>query len=398
MPASSSPSRIRSCWASQPKAKHLEAVDQGDQAAVPVAVVQVDGVDPGRRAAGHVGLGTLARHALDPGRVDQLHGSGRAPATLRPRRRSGWHSHSRALGAHVAGAGHHLESGGRVLHVEGQLEVGAATRVELGEGGDVVGQLAPGQLGDATAPGSPAHHAVVVEHRLPVGGEPDVALQPGGAQPRAASRKASRVFSGAWARAPRWAKPIGGRSEGSRGTAPSMPRRRRRRAPVRGAAGTVTSAGWPVDENGSIRPKLAAQGGEEAMTTTCCWGNDPGKRRRLRDGDDPSNLHDVRRRRAGNRRCPSPGRRRPATRAPTRSSAPAATPLVVKPAQPRTIDLLLASGVEYDMSPPDRGVEHDGRGPRLTHRRGATSTPSATCWATTASPLGRLRGRRRAHR
>ena len=55
----------------------------------------------------------------------------------------------------------------------------------------------------------------MVEHRLAVGGEPYVALEARRAEPRA-SRNASSVFSGAWARAPRWANPMGRWSDGRR--------------------------------------------------------------------------------------------------------------------------------------------------------------------------------------
>ena len=71
-------------------------------------------------------------------------------------------------------------------------------------------ELGHGPPADGLAPPTPADHAVVVEHRHAVGREPHVALETG-APMRQASTNASRVFSGAWARAPRWAKRIGSR-------------------------------------------------------------------------------------------------------------------------------------------------------------------------------------------
>ena len=62
-------------------------------------------------------------------------------------------------------------------------------------------ELRPGHRRDRPSAQPAPDHAVVVEHHLAVGGEPHVALEAGGAQPQG-QRKASRVFSGAWARAP----------------------------------------------------------------------------------------------------------------------------------------------------------------------------------------------------
>ena len=45
------------------------------------------------------------------------------------------------------------------------------------------GKCRPWQLADRSIPTHcPLHHAVVIEHRDTVGGDPDIALQPGGAE------------------------------------------------------------------------------------------------------------------------------------------------------------------------------------------------------------------------
>ena len=72
----------------------LEAVEQRDQAAVPVGVVEVDGVDAGVGEVGGAPLGSVAMWA-HPSRVDQLDGG----STARSEASSstlGWHSHSRS--------------------------------------------------------------------------------------------------------------------------------------------------------------------------------------------------------------------------------------------------------------------------------------------------------------
>ncbi len=72
------------------------------------------------------------------------------------------------------------------------------------------------ELPDRSACGPSFDHAVMVQHRDTVCGQPDVALNPV-APSFNASANASKVFSGACARAPRWANPIGGsRRDGSR--------------------------------------------------------------------------------------------------------------------------------------------------------------------------------------
>jgi hypothetical protein len=94
---------------------------------------------------------------------------------------------------------------------------------QLGERRDVLGQLVRAGTRRSGACAAALDDAVVIEHRDTVGGEPDVALEAGGTELRSASSNASIVFSGACARAPRWAKVIGGSSrEGRRCCTPRL--------------------------------------------------------------------------------------------------------------------------------------------------------------------------------
>jgi hypothetical protein len=86
--------------------------------------------------------------------------------------------------------------GGRVLHVEREVEVRAHGVVELRQGGDVGREVVTIARGDAVSPQAPAHEAVVVEHRLAVSGEPHVALQARGAQPDGQREGLQRVLRG----------------------------------------------------------------------------------------------------------------------------------------------------------------------------------------------------------
>ena len=87
-----------------------------------------------------------------------------------------------------------------VLDVEGQLEVGAARGVQLGERGDVSGQVGAVDLAMARRRTPAAHHAVVVEDRHAVGGEPDVALEAGGAQAQGQRERLEGVLGSVGAR------------------------------------------------------------------------------------------------------------------------------------------------------------------------------------------------------
>ncbi len=97
--------------------------------------------------------------------------------------------------ARLCGGGHHRLGHRRVLQVERQLEAGAAPGVEVGQLRDVVGQIGPGDLADRpAAEAAAAHDAVVVEHGSPVGGEPHVALDPGGPEPQGQLERLDRVL------------------------------------------------------------------------------------------------------------------------------------------------------------------------------------------------------------
>ena len=61
----------------------------------------------------------------------------------------------------------------------GEVVSGARRLEQVGEARDVRREIAPIHLTDRHPAGcAPSHHAVVVEHGHPVGGEPDIALEP----------------------------------------------------------------------------------------------------------------------------------------------------------------------------------------------------------------------------
>ena len=99
-------------------------------------------------------------------------------------------------GVDLRGHVDHGLPGARRLQVERQLVAGAAVLVQLGQGGHVRRQLRPGELADRSLAKPGGDDAVVVEHRLAVGGQPDVALETGRTEPQAEGERLERVLPG----------------------------------------------------------------------------------------------------------------------------------------------------------------------------------------------------------
>ena len=121
---------------------------------------------------------------LQPGRVDEP--DVRRVRTQRDQRRR------RPGGTATAGAADPARRRGRrsttglagsaCLEVERQVVVGAAALEQVGELGMCSGSWSRRSVGDPPPAPADPHHAVVVEHRDAVGGQPHVALEPGGAE------------------------------------------------------------------------------------------------------------------------------------------------------------------------------------------------------------------------
>ncbi len=142
-------------------------------------------------------LGSLS-DGSDPGRVHELHVriSFAERRQQLPRGVADPESPDRVT-AGIPGRAQDGVDGGIVLQVERELEVGAALVVELSQGRDVLRQGGPLVLPDGL-PAEPAalHQAVVVEHGLAVLGQPDVALEPRGAEPQGQAEGLERVLLG----------------------------------------------------------------------------------------------------------------------------------------------------------------------------------------------------------
>ena len=178
------------------EAQQTEPVEQRREAAGPLAVVQVDRVDTGCRELRGAALGTLL-HRAEVGRVDELDvGELVAPCRHLPPVVVAQPQAPRRAVAGGSGDGHRRGRRLRVLHVERQLEVGAALGVQVRQGGDVARQRGPGDLGDLAPPAADPGHAVVVEDGHTVGGDPHVALEPGGAQPASQREGLEGVLGG----------------------------------------------------------------------------------------------------------------------------------------------------------------------------------------------------------
>jgi signal peptidase I len=171
-----------------------EAVEQGDEPARPVRVVEVDAVDAGAVQLCRPTLGSLL-HALEPCRVDEADvvAQRRAPTGDDLPVRMAQPQRGQVVAGRLGNVDHGA-GGGVVLHVERQVVLGAALGVEVLERRDVRRELGPRQLGDRPPPHATSHDAVVVEHGHAVRGQPHVALEPGRPEPQCQLERLDRVL------------------------------------------------------------------------------------------------------------------------------------------------------------------------------------------------------------
>ncbi len=166
---------------SQPNAITSESVEQGHQTAVPVGSVQVDPVDA---VPGEV-LGATFGRALDSLEACGLQQPNRCVAEQLAQ-----FDHPIQAGFAQPGALEHRgvdvrdhvddRSGGLgILQVERQRVAGATRLQQLDQGRDVLGEVSSSELGNRSFAQALLDDAVVIEHCDAVGGEPDIALEPG---------------------------------------------------------------------------------------------------------------------------------------------------------------------------------------------------------------------------
>ena len=155
----------------------FEAVEEGDEAATPVGVVQVDAVDAGGGEGGGGPLGALAQArqarrvdeahvAVDRPQVGELGDRGRAePQTAEEIARRRRHDLD------------HVGTDAAVLEVEGEVEVRSALVEKSAQRRDVLGQLVEPARRYRTPPTPETNDPVMIEHGHAVGGQPHVALE-----------------------------------------------------------------------------------------------------------------------------------------------------------------------------------------------------------------------------
>ncbi len=91
----------------------------------------------------------------------------------------------------------HVDHGGAdpgLLEVERQVEVGTALVEQLAQRRDVLGQVVGHGTRDRPAPTPDTDDTVVIEHGHAVGGQPDVALEPGGPELQGDPERLDRVL------------------------------------------------------------------------------------------------------------------------------------------------------------------------------------------------------------
>ena len=208
---------MRSCWASQPKHSTSKRWKSAVSPPVHSRVVEVDGVDAGAGEGGRPLLGPVG-HVAEEGRVDQAHLGGTPAASWPPAPSPGGRARA-APGRRRRPPGRRRPCGRRrprpSRRGDSSRSVPTSRRARPGWG---CGRAAP-----------PGRSAAIGRFRRPCRTTPSwsstaspsrvshTSLSSPVAPSRTARTKASSVFSGALARAPRCANPIGGRrSDGSR--------------------------------------------------------------------------------------------------------------------------------------------------------------------------------------
>ena len=262
MPMSSSPSRIRSCWASQPKARTSNRWNRVVRPPVQSLWCRLTASMPELLQLGGVALGAL----LDAGesRVESTRrtcGDSCAPAPPAGRGRRG---RATAGAASVGSAAAASATGGR--RRPGSLTSSDSSKsvphrlVELGQRRDVGAAGRPAGPREirrrrSRGPTTPSWSSTATPSAVS-----QTSLSRPVAPRRRASSNASSVFSGAWARAPRWAKPMGGSSSGSAGgvgtadTGSVLPRGPLRRQHVEPLNITRGAGRWSCDSrHGRVR-------------------------------------------------------------------------------------------------------------------------------------------------
>ena len=208
----STPRSSSSCWRSQARVEAVEAVEERGEAAGPVGVTEVHGVDAVLGELRRPPLGAFL-HQGQPRGVDQLHvGVERAEAGDGLPVRVAEPEAGEQVGRGLPHRLDHRSGGGDVLEVEREVVVPTARRRGA-------------RPGSGCGPGARERRwsrSFLRRKRPPLTpswsstGTPSEVSQTSLSRPvaprRRASRKASKVFSGAWARAPRWAKATGGTS------------------------------------------------------------------------------------------------------------------------------------------------------------------------------------------
>ena len=199
---------------SQPKRDPLEAVEQGRQAAVPVGVVQVDGVDAlgGQRRRPPLRPLPRSGRAASSRRAGPSASSGRS-ATSTSRLGLAQPQPRQQLGAALPHDVDDDRAGIGILEVERQVVVGAASVEQIGQRRDVLGELAPVERRRSAAPAPPARTTPSWSSTgNAVGGQPDVALEPGRPEAQAPVRTRRACSPGVRPRAPVGEGDRGGRA------------------------------------------------------------------------------------------------------------------------------------------------------------------------------------------
>ena len=335
------------------KTQHIEPVEERGEAARPVLLSKVDRFDPGGSQFGSATLGTKL-HRIQGGRVHEV--SIRSPVSpCLEHLKVGMADPETIEGVMRAGCLDERVERGRILHVDTERKVGANCAIELGKRRNVGLEFGPIHLANP-ASRKAAVPPVVVEHNLTISGHPGIGFDPGGAEPDCKFEGVNRVIPGV-----RFRPPVSeqhGRAPHRRNaSAHSCPSWQFSvRSPPRAIKNPQpTESSEPVKNPGSKSLNLGrghADGVRTRVTTRSDHTMATIRASCETCGDVELTTADVR-----VRVCTSDNRGEYSFRCPDCDMT------VVKGAEPRTIDLLVASGVQLDTwsLPAELGEIKNGR-------------------------------------
>ena len=176
-------------------------MEERDEASGPLTVMQVDRSDPVAGELRGVHLWALVE-SVQSRRMNEVDRTGIVNQI--GQHREVWMAQPDPLGAIWTAGVHQVDDRTRrrsILHIEREILIEMMGPEQVGERGDLVGQIGSHGIGDRPAAEPTTHHTVMVEHDHPICGDPGVGLQSRGAEPHRKGERLEGVLRGVGASA-----------------------------------------------------------------------------------------------------------------------------------------------------------------------------------------------------